>query len=137
MPLNPDLASFLPSFWSSTLQNIPILGDKYEIIDLNTNFIEFLESDSLVLDEDRPFISEFSSSDEEEPYENNSELAIKHITPSEIFPDLHEKTWFKWLEDCRPWCISRQLWWGHRIPAYKIIGIHMYIYMHFYTYSYM
>ena len=91
MPLNPDLASFLPSFWSSTLQNIPILGDKYEIIDLNTNFIEFLESDSLVLDEDRPFISEFSSSDEEEPYENNSELAIKHITPSEIFPDLHEK----------------------------------------------
>ena len=36
-----------------------------------------------------------------------------------IIPESHEKTWFRWLEDARPWCISRQLWWGHRIPAYK------------------
>lgn len=35
-----------------------------------------------------------------------------------IIPKDHEKTWFRWLEDSRPWCISRQLWWGHRIPAY-------------------
>ena len=35
-----------------------------------------------------------------------------------IVPKEHEKTWFNWLENIRPWCISRQLWWGHRIPAY-------------------
>ena len=31
---------------------------------------------------------------------------------------IHEKTWFQWLENIRPWCVSRQLWWGHRIPAW-------------------
>ena len=43
-----------------------------------------------------------------------------------IIPKDHEKTWFRWLEDSRPWCISRQLWWGHRIPAYyaKVQGDH-------------
>lgn len=35
-----------------------------------------------------------------------------------ILPESHEKTWFRWLENTRDWCISRQLWWGHRIPAY-------------------
>lgn len=35
-----------------------------------------------------------------------------------IIPSAHEKTWYHWLENSRPWCISRQLWWGHRIPAY-------------------
>lgn len=37
-----------------------------------------------------------------------------------IVPDFHEAVWFRWLEDCHDWCISRQLWWGHRIPAYHI-----------------
>ncbi len=33
-------------------------------------------------------------------------------------PDNWEKVFFDWLENIRPWCISRQLWWGHRIPAW-------------------
>jgi len=32
----------------------------------------------------------------------------------------NEQVWFKWLGNKQPWCISRQLWWGHRIPAYLI-----------------
>lgn len=40
----------------------------------------------------------------------------------EIIPTQFEQTWFKWLEDCHDWCISRQLWWGHRIPAYFILN---------------
>ncbi len=35
-----------------------------------------------------------------------------------IVPKTWEKTWFNWLENIQPWCVSRQLWWGHRIPAW-------------------
>ena len=35
-----------------------------------------------------------------------------------IVPAEHEKTWYAWLENIRDWCVSRQLWWGHRIPAW-------------------
>ena len=38
----------------------------------------------------------------------------------EIIPKDFESTWFRWLENIRDWCISRQLWWGHRIPAYYV-----------------
>jgi valyl-tRNA synthetase len=35
-----------------------------------------------------------------------------------IVPESWSKTWFNWLEGIQPWCVSRQLWWGHRIPAW-------------------
>ncbi|MGZ2410856.1 valyl-tRNA synthetase [Sphingomonas sp. F9_3S_D5_B_2] len=35
-----------------------------------------------------------------------------------VVPETWAKTWFNWLENIQPWCISRQLWWGHRIPAW-------------------
>ena len=37
---------------------------------------------------------------------------------TEFVPQRFEKTYFHWLENIKDWCISRQLWWGHRIPAY-------------------
>ncbi|XP_056641604.1 probable valine--tRNA ligase, cytoplasmic isoform X2 [Diorhabda sublineata] len=40
-----------------------------------------------------------------------------------IEPKSLEKTWFAWLENIRDWCISRQLWWGHRVPAYSCSSI--------------
>ncbi len=39
-----------------------------------------------------------------------------------IVPDRFNKTWENWLENIRPWCISRQLWWGHRIPVWYVNG---------------
>ena len=35
-----------------------------------------------------------------------------------FFPDRFERTYLHWMENIRDWCISRQLWWGHRIPAW-------------------
>ncbi|GAA4777522.1 valine--tRNA ligase [Stakelama sediminis] len=36
----------------------------------------------------------------------------------EVVPKSWEKTYFNWMENIQPWCVSRQLWWGHRIPAW-------------------
>jgi valyl-tRNA synthetase len=35
-----------------------------------------------------------------------------------ISPENHERVYEEWMEGIRPWCISRQLWWGHRLPVY-------------------
>ena len=50
--------------------------------------------------------------------------AVRH-GDLQIYPDAHKKTWYGWLENIRDWCVSRQLWWGHRVPAYyvKVNGV--------------
>ncbi|MEZ5695491.1 MAG: valine--tRNA ligase [Sphingomonadaceae bacterium] len=56
-------------------------------------------------------------------YVNAEELAKAPIEAVksgaiEIVPKSWEKTFFNWMENIQPWCVSRQLWWGHRIPAW-------------------
>jgi valyl-tRNA synthetase len=55
-------------------------------------------------------------------YVNAEELAKAPIAAvrggeTKFVPQTWEKTFFQWMENIQPWCISRQLWWGHRIPA--------------------
>ena len=49
-----------------------------------------------------------------------AEPAIKAVRNDDVkfVPKRYEKTYFNWMENIQDWCISRQLWWGHRIPAY-------------------
>jgi|CXWL01.1.fsa_nt_gi valyl-tRNA synthetase len=59
----------------------------------------------------------------EQWYVNAGELAKPAIAAVEngdtkIVPKAWEKTYFQWMRNIEPWCVSRQLWWGHRIPAW-------------------
>ncbi|MDR7032126.1 valine--tRNA ligase [Mesorhizobium sp. BE184] len=56
-------------------------------------------------------------------YVNAAELAKPAIASvregrTKIIPSSWEKTYFQWMENIQPWCVSRQLWWGHQIPAW-------------------
>ncbi len=56
-------------------------------------------------------------------YVNAKALAVEAMAAVEdgrttFVPKNWEKTYFDWMENIQPWCISRQLWWGHRIPAW-------------------
>ncbi len=45
-------------------------------------------------------------------------LAAVRDGSTRFVPKTWEKTYFEWMENIQPWCISRQLWWGHQIPAW-------------------
>jgi valyl-tRNA synthetase len=45
-------------------------------------------------------------------------LAAVHDGRTRFVPATWEKTYFNWMENIQPWCVSRQLWWGHQIPAW-------------------
>ena len=56
-------------------------------------------------------------------YVNAAELAKDALAAvqdgrTRFVPATWEKTYFNWMENIQPWCVSRQLWWGHRIPAW-------------------
>ncbi len=56
-------------------------------------------------------------------YVNAGELAKDALAAvqdgrTQFVPKTWEKTYFNWMENIQPWCVSRQLWWGHRIPAW-------------------
>ncbi|KAI8602549.1 putative valyl tRNA synthetase [Dissophora ornata] len=53
--------------------------------------------------------------------DNMAQRALRDANDQRLafHPDSAIKDWNRWLENIQDWCISRQLWWGHRIPAYK------------------
>jgi valyl-tRNA synthetase len=52
--------------------------------------------------------------------ETLSKPALEAVRSGDIrvVPETWKKTWYNWLENIQPWCVSRQLWWGHQIPAW-------------------
>lgn len=58
-----------------------------------------------------------------------AEPAIEAVEKGEIrfIPENWTKTYFQWMENIEDWCISRQLWWGHRIPAWYDSHGHVYV----------
>src|SRR5262249_44542917 len=56
-------------------------------------------------------------------YVNAGELATRAMAvveegKTQFVPKNWEKTYFDWMRNIQPWCISRQIWWGHQIPAW-------------------
>ncbi|WP_422653697.1 valine--tRNA ligase [Hyphomonas sp. UBA4494] len=47
-----------------------------------------------------------------------SAIAAVKDGKTKFIPENWEKTYYNWMENIQPWCVSRQLWWGHRIPAW-------------------
>ncbi len=58
-----------------------------------------------------------------QPLADRAIAAVKegHI---KFTPEMYEKTYLNWMENIHDWCISRQLWWGHRIPAWQCSTCH-------------
>ncbi|BFG23275.1 hypothetical protein CerSpe_095490 [Prunus speciosa] len=49
------------------------------------------------------------------------DAAIDEKKKLEIIPTQYTANWKRWLENIRDWCVSRQLWWGHRVPAWYVV----------------
>ena len=82
-------------------------------IEPNTHVVPHGDRSNVVIE---PFLTD-------QWYVNAKELAKPAIAAvrdgkTTFVPKNWEKTYFDWMENIQPWCISRQLWWGHRIPAW-------------------
>lgn len=86
-----DFATFLPSRWTNILSKFPLLGSEYEIVNLDNEFIKFIESDGIILDED--IISLRSSFDdfENDHFDFELESESSKLKPSELFSDIDQK----------------------------------------------
>jgi valyl-tRNA synthetase len=72
-----------------------------------------------------PFVTDSSSrvgsdADSSGPRKSIAQTAIDAVQDGHIkfTPDMYQKTYMEWMTNIHDWCISRQLWWGHRIPAW-------------------
>ena len=103
--------------------------DRYEARD---RVVADIDAEGLmVMVEDKPIMQPFGDRGgvviepmlTDQWYVDAEKLAVKPLEAVrsgavEIVPKTWEKTFFNWMENIQPWCVSRQLWWGHRIPAW-------------------
>ncbi len=78
------------------------------------------------IDVNKPFVFRASEHTPIEGLRNGQMVSLKQIMQHvvrekqiEIIPDRFEKTYFHWIDNLRDWCISRQVWYGHRVPAWS------------------
>ncbi|KAI0227477.1 Valine--tRNA ligase [Lamellibrachia satsuma] len=117
-----------------TMTNVPAPFQGQKRFEARTTVVEALKVKGLFRgEEDNPMVIPICSRSKDviEPrikeqwYVKCDDMARKAIEAVQtkrltLMPDTYEKQWFDWLENIRDWCISRQLWWGHRIPAYQV-----------------
>ena len=119
----------------ATMESIPEIPEKYQGLDryeARRQILADMEAEGL-LEREEKVLNSVPHGDRSgvviEPwlmdqwYVNAAELAKPAIKAVEegrtrFVPERWSKTYFEWMRNIQPWCISRQLWWGHRIPAW-------------------
>lgn len=113
-------------------ENVPALFQKMDRFEARKSVVEFLEKKNLLIKTENikhslPFGDRSGAALEpritKQWFVNTDKLvtpAIKAVKEgkTKFVPKHWENLFFEWLENIRPWCISRQIWWGHRIPAW-------------------
>ena len=121
LDINGDLNDNTPKEWQGL--------DRFEAREL---LLEKLEDDGYLVRAE-PYLNSVPHGDRSnviiEPYLTDqwyvdaktlAKPAIENVKNGEtkFIPENWSKTYFEWMNNIQPWCISRQLWWGHRIPAW-------------------
>ena len=113
-------------------ENVPVLFQKMDRFEARKAVVEFLEKKNLLIKTENikhslPFGDRSGAALEpritKQWFINTDKLVTPAINAvkegkTKFVPKHWENLFFEWLENIRPWCISRQIWWGHRIPAW-------------------
>ena len=128
----------------ATMESIPEIPEKYQGLDryeARRQILADMEAEGL-LEREEKVLNSVPHGDRSgvviEPwlmdqwYVNAAELAKPAIKAVEegrtrFVPERWSKTYFEWMRNIQPWCISRQLWWGHRIPAWYGPDNHIFV----------
>ena len=128
----------------ATMEVIPEIPEKYQGLDryeARKQILADMEAEGL-LEREEKVLNSVPHGDRSgvviEPwlmdqwYVNAAELAKPAIKAVEdgrtrFVPERWSKTYFEWMRNIQPWCISRQLWWGHRIPAWYGPDEHIFV----------
>lgn len=104
------------------LQNEEEVVQNISRADRSNGIIEPLPKEQWFIDVNKRFTLPHSSIT---GIESGNEVTLKELMRGavengdiEILPDRFNKTYFQWIDNLRPWCISRQIWYGHRIPVW-------------------
>ena len=90
--------------------------DCWKKVEAYTNKVGFSERTNVAIEPKPSLCSGFLK------MQHFADMALPPVMNDELkfYPAKYKNTYRNWLENIKDWCISRQLWWGHRIPAYYL-----------------